>query len=58
VFAANDLIAVEQTGAGIITIVQGTGMTLNGVLNTWGQYSVLFIFFKSSTVATVIGGSA
>ena len=58
VFAANDMIAIEQMGNGIVTIVQGTGMTLNGELKSWGQYSVLYVFFKSATVATVIGGSA
>jgi hypothetical protein len=57
VFAANDVIAVEQTGAGVVTIIQGSGMTLNGALKTWGQYSVVYISFKSATVATVIGGS-
>ena len=58
VFAANDVVAVEQTGAGIFTLVQGSGMTLNGDKKSWGQYSVLYIFFKSATVATVVGGSA
>ena len=58
VFSANDAVAVEQTGAGVVTLVQGTGMTLNGEKKTWGQYSVLYIFFKSATVATVTGGSA
>ena len=58
VFAANDVVAIEQTGAGIVTIVQGSGMTLNGDKKSWGQYSVLYIFFKSATVATVVGGSA
>ena len=58
VFAENDQIVLEQTGNGIITVVQGTGMTLNGDLNSMGQYKVLVIFFKSATVATVIGGEA
>ena len=58
VFATNDIITIEQTGAGIVTIVQGSGMTLNGDKKSWGQYSVLYIFFKSATVATVTGGSA
>lgn len=59
VFSANHQIAVAQKGAGIITIVQGSGgMTLNGSLKTWGQNTVLFIFFESATVATIIGGSA
>jgi hypothetical protein len=57
VFSAGNVIAIEQTGAGVITLVAGSGMTLNGGLKTWGQYSVLYIFFKSATVATVIGGS-
>ncbi len=58
VFAANDQIVLEQTGNGVVTVVQGSGMALNGDLNSMGQYKVLVIFFKSATVATVIGGEA
>jgi hypothetical protein len=58
VFSAGNVIAIEQSGVGVITLVAGSGMTLNGGLKTWGQYSVVYIFFKSATVATVIGGSA
>ena len=57
VFDANDQIVLEQTGNGIITVVAGSGMTLNGALLSWGQYSTLSIFFKSATVATIVGGS-
>ena len=57
VFDTNDPVVLEQTGNGIITVVAGSGMTLNGPLWSWGQYSTITIFFKSATVATVIGGS-
>lgn len=58
VFAQNDQFVIEQTGAGVVTLVAGSGMTLNGNLNSMGQYYILTIFFKSATVATVIGGEA
>lgn len=56
VFSENDQIVLEQTGNGVITLVEGSGMTLNGGLSSMSQYKVLTIFFKSATVATVIGG--
>lgn len=56
VHSETDQIVLEQTGNGVITVVAGTGMTLNGGLNSMDQYKVLTIFFKSATVATVIGG--
>lgn len=56
VFAQNDQLVIEQTGAGVVTLIAGSGMTLNGNLNSMGQYYILTVFFKSATVATVIGG--
>jgi hypothetical protein len=56
VFAEADSFVIEQTGAGVVTLVAGSGMTLNGNLNSMGQYYILTVFFKSASVATVIGG--
>ena len=56
IFSTNNQIVLEQTGAGVITLVAGSGMILNGDLNSIGQYKILTLFFKSGTVATVIGG--
>lgn len=55
-YSTSDQIVLEQTGAGKITVVAGAGMTLNGGLDSIDQYKILTIFFKSATVATVIGG--
>ena len=57
VFEANNSIVIEQAGAGMVEIIAGTDMTLNGPVKTWGQYSVIEVFFKLDSVATVIGGS-
>lgn len=56
IFSTNDQIVLEQTGAGKINLIADIGMTLNGNLNSIDQYYILTIFFKSATVATVIGG--
>jgi hypothetical protein len=49
---------IEQAGAGIIAVVADTGVTLNGPLNSAGQYTALGCKRVASDVWTVIGGVA
>lgn len=57
VFAVNDQIILEQTGTGQVTAITGSGMTLNGGPKTIQQHNIILLFFKSPTLATVIGGT-
>ena len=58
-FSAGDKVNVAQRGAGAITAVGGSGMTLNpppGLsLVTEGQYAYFTISFISGTVADIVG---
>jgi hypothetical protein len=56
VFSAADIIILEHTGTGNLRVFPGSGMTLNGNLNSIGQWNILVLFFKSATEATVVGG--
>jgi hypothetical protein len=56
VFSAADIIILEHTGTGQLRVIGGSGMTLNGNLNSIGQWNILVLFFKSATEATVVGG--
>jgi hypothetical protein len=58
VLSANDEVIVEQGAAGQVTIIQGSGMTLqslSGNLVSAGQYGVIRIKFISASVATIYG---
>ena len=59
-FSAGQCIIVSQTGSGQVTLVAGSGMTLNtaGTLKTRAQYSRIAICFNSATDATVVGDMA
>jgi hypothetical protein len=58
VFAAGDVVNVLQKGAGQVTFVQGSGMTLRSSgskLKLTGQYSVGGFWCESSSVCYVFG---
>jgi hypothetical protein len=57
-FSTGTVITIEQTGAGIITIAPGSGVTVNSTARkTWGQYSTIQIYKISTDVWNVIGGT-
>jgi hypothetical protein len=58
VHTALDVVSLEQTDTGQITISAGAGMTINafGGLKSAGQYAGLQLVFKSATEATLYGG--
>lgn len=49
-------IFVEQAGEGTVTIVGDTGVTLNGAVNTAGQFAALALKRIAEDEWTVIGG--
>ena len=61
VYSANDVINVQQTGAGKVTFVQGSGVTItsNGATSTSpalrARYSAASIICSASNTFTVIG---
>lgn len=55
-FEVGSVIALEQTGAGVITVAGDTDVTINGNLSSGGQYTVLTLVKTSSTTWTCIGG--
>jgi hypothetical protein len=58
-WVANDIIELEQAGAGAVTLTAGAGVTLNVqadlTLVTNGQYSVVGLKYIGSDVWTVLG---
>jgi hypothetical protein len=57
-FSEGSVITIEQTGAGIITVAPGSGVTINSTARkTWGQYSTIQIYKISTDVWNVIGGT-
>jgi len=57
VFSAQQVVTIEQAGVGKVTLAEGSGMTLTGNLNSFDQYTVLQLVFKSANLANIIGGS-
>lgn len=60
-FPIGSTILIEQTGAGAVTITNGSGVTLNAAnsnLSTSAQYEVLQLVKVATDVWTVIGGTA
>lgn len=61
VFSANDVINVQQTGAGQVTFAQGSGVTItsNGATSTSpkirAQYSSCSIICTASNTFTIVG---
>lgn len=61
VHSAGQSFIVSQTGSGQVTLVAGSGMTLNkaaATLKTRAQYSRIAVCFNSATDATVVGDLA
>ena len=57
-FPVNTVITIEQQGAGVITITEGSGVTCNafdGLLSA-GQYAGLSLIKVATNVWTVFGG--
>ena len=61
VYSANDVINVQQTGAGKVTFVQGSGVTItsNGATSTSpalrAQYSAASVICSASNTFTIVG---
>lgn len=61
VYSANDVINVQQTGAGKVTFVQGSGVTItsNGATSTSPalrvQYSAASVICSASNTFTIVG---
>jgi hypothetical protein len=60
IFPIGAILTVEQSGAGALTIVAGSGVTLNtlGSLVSAGQYAVIQARQSAVNVWTVFGGLA
>lgn len=56
-FPIGSSVVFEQTGTGTITLVEGTGVTLNGELSTIDQYNIIQIIKVDINTWTVIGGT-
>lgn len=54
--AVGSVVTIRQAGAGVVTLVAGSGVTLNGNLKTAGQHSNIQIIKISAGVYDVIGG--
>lgn len=58
-FTAGQRVDIGQRGAGAVTVVAGSGMTVNpppgGSLVTQGQYAYASLVFISATVADLVG---
>jgi hypothetical protein len=52
----SDPVAIEQAGAGTVTITSGAGVTLNGSVRTPGQYLSIMIMPVGSNSYTILGG--
>lgn len=50
-------ITIEQTGAGAITVQGDTGVTVNGLVLSGGQYNILVLIKTSFNTWTCIGGT-
>jgi len=55
-FEVGSVIALEQTGVGVITVAGDTDVTVNGNLSSGGQYTILTLVKTSPTSWTCIGG--
>lgn len=51
------IITIEQTGAGAITVQGDTGVTVNGLVLSGGQYNILVLIKTSFNTWTCIGGT-
>ena len=61
VFTAGDEITIEQTGAGVITLVAGSGVTINSRgdrADTNGQFSVVSLKYITASAVTLFGDLA
>ena len=58
-FTAGQRVDIGQRGAGVVTVVAGSGMTVNpppgGSLVMQGQYAYASLVFISATVADLVG---
>lgn len=50
-------ITLEQTGAGVITVTAGIGVTLHGNVLSNGQYTIIILIKTSINTWTCIGGT-
>lgn len=57
-FPVGGVISFRQVGVGAITLVADTGVTLNGELNSDGQYNVIQIINVGHLEWDVVGGIA
>lgn len=55
-FPVNTMIMIRQAGAGVLAMAAGSGVTLNGALNTPGQHKNITLIKIDTNVWDVIGG--
>jgi len=56
-FPIGAIVSLEQQGAGVVTCITGSGVTINSTARkTWGQYSVIQVYKVGTNTWNVIGG--